>query len=641
LWILCSAFLGLCGWTLAATHHLDIVGYTVAFLVGAVLFLFWAVREVSDFRLWRERRGSDAYHAHLLVAKRRRKRLLPLAFSVLLALVCLGAAIHSPNNYDALTYRVPQILHWLSEHRWHWILASDNLLNINSPGYGWLMAPAIVFLKTDRLFALPNIIAFTLLPGLFFSAARRCGVGGRVAWMWMWIVPAMSCLAMQAGSMGNDLLPGVYALAALAFGLRARQTNRWEDFCISALAAGLITGIKITAAPLALPWFVATFPCWRSVRNHWLSTALTILVALAISYLPTAILNSRYAGSWNGDPENRYKIQISSPLHGVVGNSLMILTGALEPSVCPAVGVAKSKFTAFKETGVSNWITAKFPRFGLSWGELATEEGAGIGLAVFLLVVLSIAASVWRGHFAALLTSNPWVFGAILLAFGAFLAKMGSEAAARLATPYYPFLFIVVLANDGQEWLTRRKWWRALAIAVVISILPAVILSPARPLWPAQQFLRWMAQRAPDSKAIQRARVVYDVYAKRDDYLAPLKARLPEGARMVGAIPTANDLEGTLWKPYGSRKIVEVLTPSPDDPALAMLRGSAIITSPRAIGERFGLTPESYAAAIRGRIAARELIAQKAGVGPEEWVLISLDGSSSDKSQRMPSAENK
>ena len=31
------------------------------------------------------------------------------------------------------------------------------------------------------------------------------------------------------------------------------------------------------------------------------------------------------------------------------------------------------------------------------------------------------------------------------MAFGAFLAKMGSEAAARLAAPYYPLLFIVVL----------------------------------------------------------------------------------------------------------------------------------------------------------------------------------------------------
>jgi hypothetical protein len=136
-----------------------------------------------------------------------------------------------------------------------------------------------------------------------------------------------------------------------------------------------------------------------------------------------------------------------------------------------------------------------------------------------------------------------------------------------------------------------------------------------------------LIQHNPASAMLQRARLVYSVYAKRDDFLAPLKTQVPQGARTLGVITTANDIEGALWKPYGSRKVIEVLTPSPTDPALALLHGSAIITSERALAERFNLTPEAYATAIHGKIIASAMIAQKVSLGLEKWVLISVDSS--------------
>lgn len=631
LWILGSTYLSFCGWVLAAVGHLDATGYATAFLFG-IAMLVWASRE---------RLGEIVRSVRLPFTHRRWRRSLPRVFLLLLLLVGIGAALYAPNNYDALTYRVPQILHWIAEGRWHWILVTDRAINISAPGCGWLMAPSIIFFKTDRLFALPNVVAFALLPGLFFSAARGCGVRGRVAWMWMWLVPVMSCFAAQAGGIGNDLLTGAYALAALAFGLRARRLESWPDFCLSALAAALITGVKITAAPLALPWLMATLPCWPMVRRHFLSAILTTAVALTISYVPTAIINSHFTGSWTGDPDDHFHLQIHSPAHGVVGNSLMILNAALEPSLCPFADRAKAVFHAFRETGFSHWISTGFPRFDLFWGEMATEESSGVGLAIFLLAVLSTAVGLLRCHRSPLPARVRWVHLAILLAFGAFLAKMGSEASARLASPYYPFLLIVLLAVAGQEWATRQGWWRPLATLVALSIVPALILSPARPLWPAQSVLHSLAQNKPDNKAIRRALTVYSVYGQRHDYLAPLKAQLPADTHVLGVIPTENDIEGTLWKPYGSRKVVEVLTASPADPALASLRGSTIITSKRALRERFNLTPEAYASSIGGTISARAMLTQKVGLGLEEWVLISLAGRTAFETSRDLSPETK
>ncbi len=32
-----------------------------------------------------------------------------------------GGLIHAPANYDGLAYRIPRVLHWLAEGRWHLI----------------------------------------------------------------------------------------------------------------------------------------------------------------------------------------------------------------------------------------------------------------------------------------------------------------------------------------------------------------------------------------------------------------------------------------------------------------------------------------------------------------------------------------
>jgi hypothetical protein len=162
-------------------------------------------------------------------------------------------------------------------------------------------------------------------------------------------------------------------------------------------------------------------------------------------------------------------------------------------------------------------------------------------------------------------------------------------------------------------------------VVAALSILPPAILTPSRPLWPAQLILSRLAAHAPGNAILQRARNVYAVYAQRYDYLAPLKALLPATAHTIGFIPTDNDIEGTFWRPYGNRRYLEVLTPAPTDPVLSELREGAIIASERGLTDRFKLTPEAYAASIHGRIIGEATVAQKVSIGPEKWFVIALD----------------
>jgi hypothetical protein len=215
-----------------------------------------------------------------------------------------------------------------------------------------------------------------------------------------------------------------------------------------------------------------------------------------------------------------------------------------------------------------------------------------------------------------------WIGLASFIALGAYLAKMGSEAAPRLAAPFYPFLLIPLLRARVHEPLVRRRGWRVLAVLVALSIVPAALLTPSRPLWPAQSVLAWLTAKKPESALLARARLVYQVYAHRDDIAAPLQPFLPSDGRKVGYVREPNGIEAPLWKPYGSRRIVEVMPPSPD---LTALEGSVIIGSTVGIEDKFGLTPDAFAAKFGGHVIGRAAIYVKVSSGPMEWVVIALD----------------
>src|SRR5271154_1091040 len=187
IWVWFCAYLNCAGWTLSALHQLNAGGYAVALALWFVALF-----------VWKQKPSAQIFpNAGCKKNFRRFRRPFPLAFLILAALAFLGGAIHAPSNYDALTYRVPRILHWLADDRWHWIHTIFPRVNQRACGIEWVSAPFIALLKTDRLLFLINIVSFLFLPGLIFSIFTKLGVRHRVAWHWMWIVPTGYCFLLQ------------------------------------------------------------------------------------------------------------------------------------------------------------------------------------------------------------------------------------------------------------------------------------------------------------------------------------------------------------------------------------------------------------------------------------------------------------
>ncbi|MDB6067182.1 MAG: hypothetical protein JWR26_3390 [Pedosphaera sp.] len=609
LWLLISALLSSGGWILSAFHQLNAIGYAC--------YLFFAALSII---LWLRCRGfEDLRHVQLLRLVRRFKRPLPAGFLFLAVLAFVGGMLYAPINYDALAYRVPRVLHWLTEGRWHWVHTDFPRLNDRACGAEWLMAPVLALTKSVRWIFIFSFISFLLLPGLFYSVFIRFGVNRRVAWAWMWITAAGCGYVLQAGSIANDLLGAVYVLAAFDFALRVRQSKRLEDFWLFMIAAALMTGSKASNFPLLLPLFIIICPNWRLLLLKPARTFLVIVFAGLASFLPTAIFNLKYCGDWTG---MRLEGPTAGPFVQLASNTAIWFIQNGSPPIFPFAGW-------WNHPLADNVAVAYRLFYGVFHAEeLQTEESGGLGMGVCLLLAASCVAGFMirrrspagngsqpSSFYWKLVIWSPWLS---LLVFGLKAQVVASSA--RLIIPYYAILIVPLLLFSSEK-LLRRRWWKCMVAVVFATTAIVTVLSPSRPLWPANYILAGLKKSHPSSPFIARAQTVYSVFSKRSDCFAPLIAALPPDATVLGFV-TFDDPEASLWWPLGARRIEHVLTTDTREDLEA--RGIHYIVVPSrsfALHESVDAMLQKYDAV---KIKTLPLLI-RAGQGATDWYILQLN----------------
>jgi hypothetical protein len=563
-WILFCAFCNCAGWLLSALHQLNARGYGVAFALLLVLAFYY---RASLF----PRVPPGRRKARL---RRRFRRMFPLAFLILAAMAILGGVLWPPGNPDGLTQRIPRVLHWLSENRWHWVDHAFASMNTHACGFEWLMAPMFALLKTDRCVFLYNGICYLLMPGLVLSLFRRLGVSARAAWHWMWIIPAGLCFAMQAGSIGNDTVGALFAIAAVDFALRALASGRISDVWLSIVSAALLSGLKTSNLPLGLPWLVAILPSAKLLLRRPLGTAAVVLVALGSSLLPVMILIHQHGGGWLGKALEAGGRMPPTPWVTVSANCLNLTINNLQPPVFPLAGWWNDHiFRLLPKTMLAKMEAGFEPGAAhLETNDLQFEVSAGLGLGVsFLLLVSWICARCRPANSKSADAHNQPSGGSPLsnwtpflvrwsaaAAFLVYLLNMNVSSPARLTTPYYCLLIPLLLTGAGQQRLSRAWWWKSLAAASFLLTAIMLVLNPPRPLWPAQTLLGHITARHPQSKLATRAKLLYESYAVRWDLLAGVRDQLPSDATNVGLMTfiSASGMETSLWRPFGHRRVL-------------------------------------------------------------------------------------
>ncbi len=620
LWIGLSVFATVAGWLLSLFGWLNVAGYLG--LGGLTLLGYLVLRQRGAF-------PAEPYRWHWQKFRRRFVRPFPLLFALLALLALIGGLLYAPTNHTGLSYRIARVLNWLEAGEWHWIYTPNYRMNNRACGIEWLSAPLLLFCKSDRGLFLLNFVPFLLMPGMTFSLLTRLGVRARAAWAWMWILPTGYVFLLQAGSVGNDAFPVLYALAAIDFACRAWVSRRPSDVCYSLLAAALLTGAKASNLPLGLMWIILVAPLWRILKPFPLATSAVFLLALPASFVPTALLNIKYCGSWSGLNLENAGLEMKNPVVGVWGNGLLLLGNNLCPPVFPMASWWNHHALELTPGFIAQPMIANFEtNFHLLW-ELPHEDWAGIGVGVTILLLISARWSIphffrsdpdfWRRTalpplILKLALIAPWL---ALVAYG---MKSGMVTPARLIAPYYPLLLPALLIGGEQSALVRKRWWRVLAGLVFLMAFAVLIVTPPRPLWPAQTILRQALAWKPESRLLNRALTTYTTYATRNDPHAHLRAKLPADVRTVGFLGDADDLDISFWRPIGARRVAWIKL----EETAAQIRERnieyAVVSGPHLEGTNQSLA--DWLVQTRAEVVAEEILTITVQRGPRPWYVV-------------------
>jgi hypothetical protein len=609
IWVWTCAYLNAAGWALSALHQLNARGYAVVLAVWCLALFLW--RKKTSPQILPQIRWQKIY--------RRFHKPFPLAFLILAAMAFLGGAIYPPNNYDALAYRLPRILHWLSAGHWHWIHTTFERVNTRGCGIEWVSAPIIALAKTDRWLFLLNTAAFLLLPGLAFSFWTRLGVRRRVAWRWMWLFASAYGFLLQSGSLGNDLFGAVFVLAAMHFALRARETQSPRDFFSAIVAAGMMTACKLSNIALLLPWGIALLPSLKLLFRWPARLAAVCALAVTASFLPTAVANYRHYNDWTGLAAEEPGM-VKAPVFKTCANAAQALLQNFVPPVFPLADkwdrLMDQKLPAKLIARVDQTMEAEKCRFYVE--QMQIEENAGLGFGLSVLLVASIAAAALSRR--KISGGGSWWLAAVrwspFVCLLALFAQSNLFPVARVLSPYYALLLAPLLGCAGHEQVIRKKWWRAAAFGVFLLAAAPLILSPARPLFPVQTVLAKL--RHPP----ERVATVYSVYGARNDAFAPARAALPPGLKVLGLV-TYDDPETSLWRPFGSRRIVHVC-PADTAAELKVAGVEFILVKPDLFQIWFHRSFDDWLKNVKGEIVQSIPLHLRAGMESGDWQLVRL-----------------
>jgi hypothetical protein len=204
------------------------------------------------------------------------------------------------------------------------------------------------------------------------------------------------------------------------------------------------------------------------------------------------------------------------------------------------------------------------------------------------------------------------------------MSKMGSEATSRLIAAYYPLLVagvLVVSSLDGQ--IVRRRIFKWVGALAMLSAVPLVILSPARPLFPVQVVSSLMLKSHVSPEIIDRYDQVYSVYATRSHAFGEILALIPPGEQTIGLLQAGDEQVAALWRPLGTRNILEV-TPADSRNELKAHRIHFVVISQDALTFRYHTDLALLLAKWSGSTVAEKRITLLVRTGPQTWYLVAM-----------------
>jgi hypothetical protein len=385
-----------------------------------------------------------------------------------------------------------------------------------------------------------------------------------------------------------------------------------------------MTAIKPTTLPILLPIAFLYLTRYSHLLSKPLSTLAVVVLGATASFLPNAVINHVKGGDWTGAAiENPFYGKVE-PLIGLSGNLINLALQNLAPPVFPIAQKWNSIVTSITPKSIHEAMMRNFESGGANFAvpDFQGEEWAGLGAGLTILILASSIVAFHRNGRARIPAWVLCLWSSFIIAIIAYFLKAGMTTVGRHVLPYYIPLIAPLLLLPGHSALLKSPNWRFAATLVMLSTIGLTIITPSRPLWPANTaFERFASENA--SPFLRRIRTGYEVYGGRADVLGPLREALPTGAHTIGYVNFGPAPQAALWKPYLKRRLIQVL---PGDPieAFTKVGGRHIIINTRDFEIHMGSSPESWLTKHNAHILSRHTIRPLVKEPASEWWLVEL-----------------
>ncbi len=258
--------------------------------------------------------------------------------------------------------------------------------------------------------------------------------------------------------------------------------------------------------------------------------------------------------------------------------------------------------------------------------QIEEVAGAGVGLVIFAFATLALG--LWtRFHRGIPAKGDPqawWIIAGAVVATGVYMAKIGSESAARLIAAYYPLLIAgaVSAAALNGVW-TRNRLFQAAGFLAMVSALPLVVLNPSRPLFPVDVVGEQLTRLHAPAPFMARYQQVYQVYSTRSAAFATVLEAIPPTERNLGVIANGNVSEAALWRPFGQRQ-VSVIQEGNSRENLSVRDIHYVLVNENDLEAQFHMSLPELCRFWSATVVSEHHLTLLAHVGAEKWAVVRL-----------------
>ncbi len=448
-------------------------------------------------------------------------------------IVIITGLIYPPNTWDALTYHMPRIQHWIQNQNQSFFYTNIIRQNGMAPFASTMILPSVILSKSDIYANLMQGLAFAGSIYLILCIAKELKASRAQQWLAALFFATLPMAILQASSVQTDIAITYWFLCFVYMFLQWKKQRLISQASYSGLALGLAILTKGTAYVIGLPFVIYfAYLLLKDLKKYfWHATIICLLVV--VINVPHLVRNYNFYGSIIAAGENTIvqKPSIGTFIANFVGNLRVH-----DPGLVLKEEFDNIYYNMCSLLGVDVEDKAIFPwgheRYSLKMEDSKAQNSLhALALCIIFLLFFMRKLSLPRAY--------TWLTLSVVASFCLLIAWQ--PWITRLQTPIFALCAPIFGFALGSMELNKSKVLRTFIFLMCFTALVPLLMNVLRPIIPyyAGYPSIWNSKREE----------LYFVKLPqlKDNYIAAASALAKEKPQEIALLLGEDSVEYPIW----------------------------------------------------------------------------------------------